>query len=64
MKGNERERMEMCEAMTRMKLCTMKAERTIGMLNGVYENLEELEQELKDLDELTASWLDMDESEE
>ena len=46
----------MDEAQTRLKLSIMKVERTIGMLNGVHNCLDELKSELKDLEDLTNKW--------
>ena len=40
------------ETMTRLRLCTTKVERTIGILKSVNENLDYLKQELKDIDDL------------
>ena len=40
------------EAMTRLRLCTTKVERTIGILKSANENLDYLKQELKDIDDL------------
>ena len=40
------------EVMTRLRLCTTKVERTIGILKSANENLDYLKQELKDIDDL------------
>ena len=46
----------MDEAQTRLKLNIMKVERTIGMLNGVHNYLDELKSELKDLEDFINKW--------
>lgn len=63
MNEEEKLKIEMSELMTRLKLCTIKTERAIGMTKDVLNILEDVKQEHRDIDGLIMDWLGEDENE-
>ena len=51
------EQVKASELVTRLQLCKVKTERTIGMTKDVLNNLNELNKEQKDIDDLIKDWL-------